>query len=666
MQMSGSSRGDDNVVRAVRSRPQARRWTAAVAVLGMAAAMVATVPVRATALAAGGVAGGIEQWGWNGVNTPFRASYPAAEGPWVGTATGSNALVGIKADGTFALLRSSGSVVSEIGDVAGQPIRAIDVYGGDSAVAVLTDGSVRVWGSTRGLVKTLGDGATSATVSLDALDGEEGDGRSVEADQVAIGSTVGLIRLVDGRVGMVSANFGYEIVADLDTGEVLTDAVELASQASTGFVLRGDGSVVAVDTSNGPVVVAPADATDPIVAIDAGVGLRRSGEIVKFGIAANSVAVDPHAPTEMEGAVQVAKVGGNCTVRTEHGRVAVWDCSNGLDIHEDYQPPTEIQGWVLDVTGDPSGYSSFQAIVAEPVTVATDSSVSAAPRVGVSLTGTPATFAGSVVSTEVAWHYTGYDEDDAPLSTEVTYTPSSADEGKQLVFVTVAHQPLGADDVASVSEPTDEVEAAPVDPVAVTTPASISSTPAPLVGNTLTGNPAVFSATEGVSVTNEWVRAPGGPGDAVVGTEATLALTTAYAGQQIVYRSTATRGSEAPVVSISIPVTVTAPVVKPPTPAKVTPAVVVKVVKKPTVRKAGKAKVTVTGGTVATGKVTVTVTKGKKAKKATGTLKKNGVAKVKLKKLPKKGKWTLSASYAGDATHNAAVSKAVKVKVKRK
>lgn len=110
------------------------------------------------------------------------------------------------------------------------------------------------------------------------------------------------------------------------------------------------------------------------------------------------------------------------------------------------------------------------------------------------------------------------------------------------------------------------------------------------------------------------------------------------------------------------------PVVAPPAPA---PAAVkaatakptVKVSKKPTSTKKGKATVSVkskTGSTKPAGTVKVTLTKGKTKKNLTVTLK-NGKATVSLPKL-KKGTWKLKAVYAGSATQLAATSKTYTVK----
>lgn len=90
----------------------------------------------------------------------------------------------------------------------------------------------------------------------------------------------------------------------------------------------------------------------------------------------------------------------------------------------------------------------------------------------------------------------------------------------------------------------------------------------------------------------------------------------------------------------------------------------VKVNKVPTTKKVGKATITVTGknGT-ATGKVTFVLKKGKATKKIKAATLKNGKVAVKLPKL-KKGKWKLTAKYAGSSKYKAS-SKTVTVKVKK-
>jgi hypothetical protein len=97
-------------------------------------------------------------------------------------------------------------------------------------------------------------------------------------------------------------------------------------------------------------------------------------------------------------------------------------------------------------------------------------------------------------------------------------------------------------------------------------------------------------------------------------------------------------------------------------PGKVTSVVA----KKATAKKPGAVRVSVAapaGLTQATGKVTVTLTKGKSTKKARGTLVRGKVV-VKLPKLAR-GTWKAVAKYAGDASYTAASARTIKVKVAR-
>jgi hypothetical protein len=102
--------------------------------------------------------------------------------------------------------------------------------------------------------------------------------------------------------------------------------------------------------------------------------------------------------------------------------------------------------------------------------------------------------------------------------------------------------------------------------------------------------------------------------------------------------------------------------------AKATPSKpVLKVSKKPTAKKAGAAAVTVgtpAGLAKASGKGSLSLVKGKTVKKVAVTVT-NGVASVKLPKLPK-GTWTATFVYAGDTFYVSATSAAVKIASKAK
>lgn len=91
----------------------------------------------------------------------------------------------------------------------------------------------------------------------------------------------------------------------------------------------------------------------------------------------------------------------------------------------------------------------------------------------------------------------------------------------------------------------------------------------------------------------------------------------------------------------------------------------IKVNKAPTATKAGKATITIKsakGLANATGKLTLTLKKGKSVKRVKGNVKK-GKTTVKLPRLTK-GKWQVTAAYAGNATYSKATSKRVSVRVR--
>lgn len=90
--------------------------------------------------------------------------------------------------------------------------------------------------------------------------------------------------------------------------------------------------------------------------------------------------------------------------------------------------------------------------------------------------------------------------------------------------------------------------------------------------------------------------------------------------------------------------------------------------KKPSLRKKGKLVVTATGvagATAPTGTVSAVLTHGKKKVTVKARPLTGGKVKLKVKKLPKKGAWKASVSYAGDTDYAATTAKAKKVKATR-
>lgn len=190
-----------------------------------------------------------------------------------------------------------------------------------------------------------------------------------------------------------------------------------------------------------------------------------------------------------------------------------------------------------------SSTSTTVGPVLAKLAVTTAASVSGTPEVGKTLTATPAVF----TTTEGVTVTNRWLADGAPIegATSLNLLLTDAQLGAAITFESTALR--GAEPpVVSESAPTAEVIRTPI---TVTTAATVAGEAR--VGQTLTGTPAVFSITDGVTVSNRWL-ANGAPIEGATGT--TLELTEALLGQTITFESSAMRGDETPVVSASGPV----------------------------------------------------------------------------------------------------------------
>lgn len=485
----------------------------ALGTLGLAPAQAAISPSD--------TAGSIAQWGRTTAGV-IESSYPAEDGPWsAARATNTSSLLAIRDDGSLDLLVGGGSTVAIPADVAGEQVRSADVYGTNNAGAVLSDGSVRIWGAPRGIAGQISE------LTPDDLDP---NGPAVEAEEIAVGTTLALIRLADGRVGMVST-FGYEIVVDFDSGEELTDAVQLAIEGVAGYVLRGDGAVLHVSTS-GVTVVAPAD-PDPIVMFDRWMGVRSSGEVVTFDSGGDSVRPDSSAPDIEGDVIQVAAASSlERAVLTDRGEVVAWGS------HPAFEVPEELQGRIVALTG--SGNGIFTAIVGDPVEeppfeVAPDSGsqISGTAQVGQTLSGIPAEFTSLPDSSTTEFRY--YDDGDLGdvLATDQpTYVPVAGDIGEQIVFVTTGVK--DGVEVVSVSDPTEAViEAAGPQPIVWESSPTVEGDL--VVGETLIGTPGVVTGTidPEFGVVNRWIDGMVGPSVAIADGNEPLTLTEEHIGMRV-------------------------------------------------------------------------------------------------------------------------------------
>lgn len=199
-------------------------------------------------------------------------------------------------------------------------------------------------------------------------------------------------------------------------------------------------------------------------------------------------------------------------------------------------------------------------------------------------------------------------------------------------------------------------------------------------GRTPTGDVALVVKQGGTTVATASAAVAGGSAAFTLPAlgAGTYDYTLTYAGDDQLAAFTETGQltvSPAPVVTTpggTPPVTTPSPAPKPVTPAPTATArkkvskVAGVVVKAPTSRKGGKYKVTITtpkGAAAASGKVTITLKKGKITKTLSGRLSK-GVVTVTLPKLAK-GTWKVTITWPGDARYAKASLSAGSIKVKK-
>jgi hypothetical protein len=177
-----------------------------------------------------------------------------------------------------------------------------------------------------------------------------------------------------------------------------------------------------------------------------------------------------------------------------------------------------------------AGSAATAAVSERPADLAVESAaaVSGTPLEGRTLTGTPATFSPTDdVTVSSYWVVDGVQG--AAGGTTLTLTGDHV--GKSIQFRSVATR--GDDTLSSTSTSVGPVIAK----LSSTAKPRVEGTPT--VGQSLTGIPGGFSASEGVSVSSYWVV--DGEQSAADGA---LALTEDHVGKTIAFRSVATRGDE--------------------------------------------------------------------------------------------------------------------------
>lgn len=630
--------------------------------VGLAGLTIGQGPATASPPLPVAAAGPVALWG-PGPTAPFTMPAPtpaqASQAYTKVVANGSGSAIALTADGrveqigTNPFAASFPSVNVPTAALDGKTV--VDIAGDNAfgaGLAVTSTGEVHAWGQSTepwwGSVEEM-QGSTAAAMM--------GGNRSLAAVVKQDGSVA-----VFGSLA-TTGDFGQL------TPPALTDATDVffSNTGKNVFALKSDGTLAAWGQVPQGMTDLPAvttDATDEVDVVDlasisgSAVALLSDGSLAAWG--PGTEATRPPESTEVmineppastDGKEIVALAGGGTVYFAvdSTGAMHLWGegtlntttwpakAAAFSDLPDDIDP--------ANITGLSANTSYIAAIEATFSSVAKPA-ISGTAKVGRTLTATPATFTNDPDAEPTGQWYRGSGAEAEPIDGETgtTYQLTVDDLGEVITYRSTATR--GTATATAESDPTAEVTKED----STTT----VSAPATTYGHGTTVTVTVTNGTTGnVTLTGAGatqVKALSG-GKAVFAVPATLgagshALTASYAGASTVAGSTGR-------ATLSVAKTTVGPVT-------------VKVKKKLNRKKRAKATVIVAapaGLAAASGRVTVTLKLGKKTKRAFGTVA-NGVARVKLPKLPKKGMWKVTAVYGGNANYLPASSATVKVRVK--
>lgn len=627
------------------------RASALTGVAGLIGAALVIAPTTAHAVPAVSPAdsGSIEVWGSADAlgESSARTTYPAAEGPWSASALGStDTRFGVRQDGKLVRLSGTDPLLNIPTNLATATVKAVSTNSSTAAV-VTADGALQLWGGGRG-------GLPAQTRTAAELGGEAVD--------VAVGTQLTAVLLANGKVRMLAS--GVFEFAELEDGTEITNAKQIAASFNYGFARLDGGGVVGFSTSgaltNFPAAVAGDDLEDPVVSFEVGPGavaVTESGAVHTWNYITGEPLTSNGAFPTSSVTGKVVDVAANAqyfAARTESDEVAVWGQSDTHPFHDLMATvPDEVVGEDIgDLVGGPG--NTFASIVtppATPVTLATPAALTATtPRVGDTLTGTPATFNGSP-SPVVTNRWLANDEPIAGATgTTLTLTPALLN--KTIMFQTTATR--GEEEpVVSTSGAVGPVQ----EPVKIASTTALTS-PSRVYGQSGTATVSVTNAGSR-PVTGTVTLTGAGPNQTktLVNGKAAFALPKSLSPKAYTLTASYSGSSLLNVSSKTSRFSVARAKSKAPT---------FKKTKTPTSKKSGKATVTVStvsGLAKATGKVTVTLKKGSSSKKVSGYLS-GGKRSIKLPKL-KKGTWKVTVSYAGDKNYVGQKSKTYSLKIKK-
>lgn len=549
----------------------------------------------------------------------------------------------------------------------------VDASANSASTAVVTaDGKLRIWGSPTSAQETNAptDVTDAAAVVLDPqlpdalLLHQDGSLTSwgaptapnLQSDAPAKAKAVDLSNgtayaiTEAGKLVTWGATPTEGTVADIpDRVSSLTDLVDVAVGSAGGLVLRANGDAVAWGG------FAPGD---PFNTLPTDLGEHKVVQIAAGGFADGLVLNDgtirvwgflsPPAQREFPGkTVKALTVGPNAAAILEdasgHRSVELWGTGT-------YAPSVTATDKAAALDGKPVASIAMSDNHAVAIVTSfreiTKPVITGTPAVGQTLTATPATFSMTPTATPTGQWYATTDGVTTAIegADQPTLTVTAALVGSTLSYLATATH--GDDTATSASAPTAVVVAQSTSTVAVSVaPATGAFHSARTVTATVTKTGGTATGSVAFKVDSTTVTKPLTAGKAAWALPATLAV-----GRHAI---TATYSGDATTLGSS---SVTAATV-----TKVTSKVVsIKAkAKKKTKKLAKQVTITATIRGAAqvspSGKVTLLL-KGKTKKKVTATVNAQGIAKVKLKKI-KRGKYTVSVTYAGNGNVAAATGK---------
>lgn len=506
------------------------------------------------------------------------------------------------------------------------------------AGAVTADGKARVWGleddQFQDPTDVPGDLTDVARLAIGA--GYHAAAVKTNGDVVMWGY------LDDGGNANVPANIGTGVKA-------------LVAGSDHYYALKADGNVVAWGKNDKGQTTLPADVSSGghVEQIESGtktgLALMDDGSLEEWGqdTASNRYPV-PESLSD-KNVVQIAAAANMYAALDDTGAITVWGGGTAPAALSGLTVPAELaQG---DVAGLGLGSKYLIALVTPtvvetPVAEVNKPTIAGTPTVGQTLTGTPGTFSGDPEEIANQW-YAGDEAIEGETGNTLELT--AAQVGKTITFRSTATKGE-ATPVVSTSTATAEVTDAVVVPVPVNVVNKPTIAGTAKVGETLTGTPGTFSGDP--TITNQWLA----NGEAISGANGTeLVLTAAQLGRTITFRSTATRGEDAPVVSTSVATAEVASNLPASTTSISAPS--------STYGVAGKVTVSVSsaGGPATDGSVFLLGTDGWQIVPVTA-----GKAVVTLSKTLTPNKYELTALYFGSAELASSVDTAVKTVAKAK